>query len=108
MTITPTRTEPKDELRSRMVHDVFAWAETTESAGALAGRLIAETEPYRITDHATADLLPPGAAVFDADGVLLQRPEEPDAWWQPGYSEAVGTEAITLPAVVVHPWGWRP
>jgi hypothetical protein len=46
--------------------------------------------------------------VYDAEGALLQRSTDGSAWFQPGYETELDVTAITLPAIVVHPWGWRP
>ena len=102
-----------DSLREELAEAAYQWAAHTPVATArefvaLAESLMSRVQPYELTGHAEAEQVPADGAVFDADGALLQRSADATGWFQPGYDHTIDTEDITLPAVVIHPWGWRP
>lgn len=96
--------------RQRIMRDIRSCADTKNgrTVEALADRIVASVEPHTLTGHADAAAVPGDGAVVDAEGILLQRSPDGTAWFQPGYDHEIATEDITLPAIVIHPWGWRP
>lgn len=88
------------------VRAVLAWFDEPSPADpAQLAHTMAGIYSPTLDEHAHLDQLPIGAVVLDHAGLVLEvvsSDEDGNLWYQTGSPDALTTEAISLPATLIH------